>query len=108
MSPDFVNKLIIQQWVADNLDLQKVEKNLQALGYDEELINENLKEFKRAKFAKRQFSGFVYLGVGAFWGFLSCVLTLINPIPELYNWILFGLTSISILLICLGLYKLFE
>jgi hypothetical protein len=48
------------------------------------------------------------MGSGAFLGFLSCVLTLINPVPELYNLILYGLTSIAIIIIVLGLYLVFE
>lgn len=108
MSSQSINPSVIQKCCSDNLDIQKVEEHLLALGYDEQAIDTYLKEFKKARNAKRQFIGFIYLGIGAFLGFLSCVLTLINPVPELYNWILFGLTSISILIICLGLYNIFE
>jgi hypothetical protein len=48
------------------------------------------------------------MGLGAFLGFISCVLSLTNPIPELYNVILFGLTSVAILIIVVGMYFLFE
>lgn len=65
-------------------------------------------ELKRAKNAKKQFTGFICLGTGAFLGFISCVLTLTNPIPELFNIILYGLTSVAILIICAGLYFVFE
>ncbi len=108
MSSHFVNSSIIQNWVTENLNIQKVEQNLLALGYDEQTRDAYLLEYRKIKNAKKQFKGFICLGVGAFLGFLSCVLTLINLVPELYNWILFGLTSISILVICLGLYNVFE
>lgn len=108
MSTQFVNSAVIEKWVTEKLNIQKVEQNLQALGYDEKAINDYLTEFRKAQNAKRRFKGFICLGVGAFLGFLSCILTVINPVPELYNWILFGLTSISILIICLGLYNVFE
>ena len=65
-------------------------------------------EFKQGKNAKKQFIGFICLGTGAFLGFISCVLTLTNPIPELFNIILYGLTSVAILIICAGLYLVFE
>lgn len=65
-------------------------------------------ELKRVKNAKKQFTGFICLGTGAFLGFISCVLTLTNPIPELFNIILYGLTSVAILIICAGLYFVFE
>ncbi len=108
MLPQSESSSIIDKWVAENLGIQKVEQNLISLGYDEQTIEAYLRDFKKIKYAKRQSNGFTYLGVGAFLGFLSCVLSLINPIPELYNWILFGLTSISILIICIGLYNIFE
>jgi hypothetical protein len=48
------------------------------------------------------------MALGAFLGFLSCVLTLANPIPELHNLILFGFTSVGILIIMVGMYFVFE
>lgn len=108
MSSQIVNSVVIQNWVTENLKIQKVEQNLIALGYDKQAIDTYLAEFKKIKSAKRRLKGFICLGAGAFLGFLSCILTVINPVPELYNWILFGLTSIAILLICFGLYNIFE
>lgn len=108
MASDSINSATIHEWVINNLDIEGIKAKLASLGYDEQSITENIKEFKRIKYARRQTWGFIYLGTGAFLGFISCVLTLVNPVPELYNWILFGLTSISISIICLGLYKLFE
>ena len=99
---------LIQEWLSEKLDEEKVEQKLLALGYDEMTKMAYLKEFKKIRNAGRQRRGFIYLGVGGFLGFISCVLTLTNPVPELFNWILFGLTSISILLICRGLYSVFE
>ena len=103
-----VNTSVIQQWVADKLDVEKIRENLSALGWDEDIIAIHVKEFKKVKNAKRQFTGFVCLTVGAFMGFISCVLTIINPIPELYNWILYGLTSLSLTILFLGLYYVLE
>lgn len=108
MQPVSVDMNLIRQWIADKLDPQKVEQDLRATGLDEEKIKANLQAFKKEKIASRQFSGFIFLAAGALLGFISCVLSIINPIPALYDLILFGLTSVAILLICLGLYKLFE
>ncbi|KYP16304.1 hypothetical protein [Flavihumibacter sp. CACIAM 22H1] len=58
--------------------------------------------------AKRQFAGFLLMGIGAFIGFISCVLSLLNPIPELYNLILYGLTSVAIVVALIGLYLVLE
>lgn len=103
-----VNTDLLQQWIADRLDVQKVKERLTAMGYDEEKASLHLREFKKLKYGKRQFTGFVCLAAGAFIGFLSCLLTLLNPVPGLYNWTLYGLTSVSVLIIVLGLYYVME
>jgi hypothetical protein len=106
--PVSVDSQTYQQWIAENLDKDHIREKLHSLGLDAESIAQHLKEFTKLKNARRQFKGFICLGLGAFMGFISCVLTLVNPIPELYNWILFGLTSVAIMIIMLGLYFLFE
>ncbi|MBK6399866.1 MAG: hypothetical protein IPF75_16835 [Bacteroidetes bacterium] len=58
--------------------------------------------------AIRQKRGFTFAATGAVLGFVSCVLSQTNPVPELYHIILYGLTSIAILLIFAGLYFIFE
>ena len=98
----------IQQWIAAKLEPTAIEKELFSKGFDAESIAAHLAAYKRARNAKRQSNGFIFMALGAFLGFISCVLTLINPVPELYNLILYGLTSISILVIFLGLYFVFE
>jgi len=103
-----VNADVLQQWIAGGMDIQKVKENLAAMGYDDETAKLHLAEFKKLKNGKRQFNGFVCLAAGALIGFLSCLLTLINPIPGLYNWTLYGLTSVAVLIIFLGLYYLLE
>lgn len=99
---------IIQQWIATKTQPESIEKDLTVKGLDAESIKAYLKEFRRLKNAKRQFSGFFFSALGALLGFISCLLTIINPFPELYNVILFGLTSVAILVICYGLYLIFE
>ena len=103
-----VSRAILQQWIADKLDVQKIRENLQALGWDEDTVNAYLKEFKKVKYAKKQSRRFICLATGAFPGFVSCVLALTNPVPDLYNWFLYGLTSVAITIICIGLYSVFE
>lgn len=98
----------IQQWLAAKLEPQSAAAELLSKGFDEPTIALYLKEYRRLKNAKKQVNGFICMAAGALLGFISCVLTLANPIPELYNVILFGLTSVAILLICLGMYFLFE
>lgn len=103
-----IDPATIQQWIAARLEPAAIEAELHARGLDAESIKAHLQAFRKSKMAKRQFAGFLWTAIGAFLGFISCVLTLINPVPELYNIILFGLTSIAILVIFYGLYLIFE
>jgi hypothetical protein len=103
-----IDQSVLQQWVAAKLDVSAVEEKLQDMGLDDESISTQLKNYKRLCNAKKQFMGFAFMAVGAFLGFISCVLSIINPIPELYNLILFGLTSVAIIVIFIGMYCVFE
>lgn len=98
----------LQQWVNQNLDQKAIEDQLQQKGFDHAVIASYVKAYRKLRNSKKQFNGFLFAGLGAFLGFLSCVLSIINPVPELYTTFLFGLTSIAILLACYGLYLLFE
>ena len=103
-----LNSSLIQQWITEKHDSDTIREKLVGLGFEEDAIISHIKEYKKQRHAKRLVTGFICMGVGAFLGFVSCVLTIINPVPELYNWILYGLTSIAISTIFVGLYFVFE
>jgi hypothetical protein len=98
----------IPLWIAEKWDLQKVEESLRSSGNSDEVILTVVREFKKQKQAKRNTVGFIYLGTGAFIGFLSCLFSLINPIPELLNWFLYGFTCVAMVFLGWGLYMIFE
>jgi hypothetical protein len=99
---------LIRSWIDAKLEPTAVEEQLRHSQFPDETIGAYLKAYKKERYADRRFNGFFCAGVGALLGFISCLLSIINPIPELYNVILFGLTSVAIGMICLGLYFLFE
>lgn len=63
---------------------------------------------RAAKLKKRGKTGLNCLLIGALLGFISCVLSILNPVPDLYYHILYGLTSVAISVIFVGLYCIFE
>ena len=103
-----VNPSLIEQWIIKNLDEGAIESELRSLGHDTGSIEESLKAFKKTKHNKRLTNGFLCLGIGAFLGFIGCILTISNIIPGFFNWSLYGLTSLGIVFICLGLYYVLE
>lgn len=106
--PAIIDQTTLEQWVNQKLDQKSVEQQLYAMGFDDLMVAEHIKAYRRLIYAKRQFMGFIFLGTGAFLGFISCVLTIVNPAPELYNVILYGLTSVALIIIFIGLYMVFN
>ena len=103
-----IDQAEVQQWISDKLSMQKIEELLQVKGLDPETISVYLKEYNKQRYAIRRSKGFVYASIGAVLGFIGCILAILNPLPELYYVGLFGFTSIAAILICTGLYFLFE
>ncbi len=103
-----VDTALIRSWINAKLEPAHVEAQLKKMGISEENIAAYLEEYKKERFANRRFNGFICAAAGGLLGFVSCMLSIFNPFPELYYFILFGLTSVAILLVCLGLYFLFE
>jgi len=103
-----VHREWLQQWMADKREPHTIEEELRLLGLGAEHIEGHLSEYKKLRHSKRLTTGFIWLAIGAFLGFVSCVLSLTNPFPALYFWILYGLTSVAIALIFVGLYFIFE
>jgi hypothetical protein len=107
-SQSSVDTALIRSWIHAKLEPANVEAQLKKMGVSEENIAAYLEEYKKERFANRRFNGFICATAGGLLGFVSCMLSIFNPFPELYYFILFGLTSVAILLVCLGLYFLFE
>lgn len=99
---------ILLQALKNNWETEKVSEQLFAQGHDEMSVDLLLREFKKLRNAKRQQIGFLLAGIGAFLGLLSCLLTIFNPFPDLFNVILYGLTSVAIIIAFVGLYYIFE
>ncbi len=103
-----VNISAIQQWHKHRLTVQAVEAKLMSMGLDAESVQIHVLEFKKLTNAERQKKGFFLASLGSVLGFLSCLVTMINPVPELCNFFLYGVTSAAILITTLGLYFVFE
>ena len=103
-----VDPSFLRQLISEHHNLISANEKLISLGWDETSIQHCLTEFKKYKNNQRQTRGFIYLISGGALGFMSCVLSIVNPVPELYDWFLYGFTSVAILLACYGLYNIFE
>lgn len=103
-----INEEKINGWLAAKIKPSQIENELQSEGSDTDTIAAYLKEFKKRCYLKRRFNGFLCMATGAFLGFISCLLTITNIFPDLFNAFLYGLTLIAVTLVFAGLYLVFE
>ena len=103
-----IDPALVRQWVSAKHGAEEIRSLLFALGHTEESIERHLAAWKKMKFAARQWQGLICMAGGALVGFLSCVMSLINPIPDMNGFFLYGCTSMAILMVFAGLYLVFE
>ena len=97
-----------EKWKANNHTEDVILDELRQHGMDSLQIVEMISFYKKKRNDEKQYLGFILLGVGAFLGFLSCVFTMLDLVPELRGFMLYGLTSLALVVIFVGLYFVFE
>lgn len=103
-----IDPSVIEQWIKNNFDAARIRQHMLSQGIDEESIEEHLQAFKKKKQLRKQGFGFIYIAVGSILGFIGCVIAMVNPFPEYYHTILYGIGSLSMLIVFWGLYRVFE
>ena len=102
-----INNATIQSWIDNRLTIESVEQFLISNGYETVQIQEYIQQFKKIKNSKKLITGIIIMGIGAFMGFLACVIAMINPFPDIQDFFLFGLTLVAIGLMIYGMYLVF-
>ncbi|MEI6313103.1 MAG: hypothetical protein WCP57_12650 [Bacteroidota bacterium] len=97
-----------RNWEMNQSTEEQIQSELELQGIPSSQIESILTMYKKNTQQKRQYRGFMFMGIGAFIGFLSCVLTMLDLVPELRGIALYGLTSIGVGLAFLGAYYVFE
>lgn len=92
-----------QQFTREQITQALRDKNLNA-----EQIDEIYQAYKKKLLAKRQQKGFSLMLLGAVLGFISCMLTLFNVMPEYRDVYLVGLTTLAVCIAVGGCYYVFE
>ena len=99
---------LISQWILEKLQPAAAQEQLTASGVEPIVAEAYIREFKRIRNSRRQRKGLVWTSIGAFLGFISCLLSIFNPVPSMYDLFLYGFISLAITFICVGLYYIFE
>jgi hypothetical protein len=74
-----VDHSVLQGWHQAKMSMDMIKEQLHLKGFDETSISHYLKEYKKIRNKEKQIVGFVYMAIGAVLGFVSCVLSIINP-----------------------------
>lgn len=90
------------------LSEQEVIGELMSTGAEEHHIRDVIRSFKKQLHAVQQRNGFMLAGVGSFVCFISCIFTMVDVFPAMTGFLLYGLTSLGVLIILAGLIMIFE
>jgi hypothetical protein len=102
------DEYICQQVWSLKLPPGDVEQELMKRGITTGQMPGYLEAIKKIRYAKRRSTGFICMAAGALLGFISCVLTISHALPHMYDFIMYGLTTIAVSIVVLGLYYVFE
>jgi hypothetical protein len=109
MLPTFTpNEDICRKVLSLKLSPADTEQELIRRGIDTGHIAAYQEAIKKIHYERRRTTGFLCMAAGAFLGFVSCVLTISHTLPHMYDFIMYGLTSIAVCIVVLGLYYVFE
>lgn len=99
---------LFEQWRHKGFSDEQILDALKAGGLSEEEAETQLRQYRKFRNEERSRMGFYLTAIGSFLGFVSCVLTMMDIFPELRGFMLYGLTSLGLLLIFAGLFLIFE
>lgn len=93
------------QWLANGLDNKQVEAEMLKMGIEERNLPDLLREFKKMRNARNTTIGLYFILAGALLCLISCVLTL--AFSSASAFILYGLTSVGVIIVFVGLARIF-
>jgi hypothetical protein len=99
---------LFQHWSLNRYSEDQIVSHLESKGVFREHMEGILKQYKKHRMLQRTNQGFIYIGIGATLGLISCLFTVYGVMPEFRNFILYGLTGAGITIACYGGYLVFE
>lgn len=101
-------KYKLSMWMKSKYSEEEVLLRLNEFPLSEFQKTEIFKRYKQGIHQIRTRVGFIYLGIGGFLGFVSCVFSMLIDDHFINSCFLYGGTSIAILLAFIGFYFIFE
>jgi len=105
--PEPLSNYVISQ-LNEGKRKEQIETDLLAKGHDERFVKDLVRESQKLRYAKRRTQGLVLILAGAVVCFASFLLTITSSFSqESFTTILFGLTSIGIVIVFAGFTRVF-
>ncbi|HSF90032.1 MAG TPA: hypothetical protein VLA46_11480, partial [Saprospiraceae bacterium] len=98
------DETLFRSWQQRNVSKSFVQAELSNQGYSTEEISSMLEEYTRYRIARRNTMGWCMMGLGGFLGLVSCVLTMLDPLPDFRGLFMYGFTSIAVIMAFYGCY----
>lgn len=95
------------EWLDKGYDNQQISDELMKLGIEEGHVPEMLKEIVKLRNSRKTASGLVFILIGAVICLISCIVTLTSDTHNI-TFVLYGLTSLGIIIVFGGLMKIFS
>ncbi len=96
-------------WLDNGLSNEQIIDELHKHGVDERHIPDMLAEIKKLRNARKTSNGLILILIGAVTCLLSCVLTMTSSYSHTaFEIVLYGFTTIGILVVVWGLMKIFN
>ncbi|MBL7771664.1 MAG: hypothetical protein JNM95_02235 [Chitinophagaceae bacterium] len=99
---------LFQQWSSNHYSEEQILNYLESKGVLQDHVEGILKQYKKHRMLQRTNQGFLFIGIGALLGLISCLFTVYGVLPEFRSFILYGLTGMGITIACYGGYLVFE
>ncbi|OSZ78730.1 hypothetical protein CAP35_10925 [Chitinophagaceae bacterium IBVUCB1] len=98
-----------KKWLDNGMTDAQIENELLASGTDARHIGYMLIEIKKLRNARKTANGLIFILVGAVTCLLSCVLTMTSSYSNSnFSLVLYGFTTIGIIIVFVGLMKIFN
>ena len=97
---------VATEWIDRGMNDQQIRLELAGIGVDERDIPEMLREIKMLRNARNTTKGMYFILAGALMCLFSCIFTLMAT--QSNGIVLYGLTSLGLVVIFIGLYKIFS
>ncbi len=99
---------LFRSWQQRNISKSLVQEELINQGFSAEEITSMLEEYTRYRIGRRNTMGWCMMGLGGFLGLISCVLTMLDPLPDFRGLFMYGFTSVAVTMAFYGCYLVME